>query len=235
MKSLHTYALLADGDYPAFPEIEKRLLAADTLLCCDGAARNLPDSRRPDAVVGDLDSLPAHLLEKFRNCTVRITEQETNDLSKCFRYLNGILAAQTEPEASVTLFGITGKREDHTLGNLSLLPDYARLLRDACVRGAIPPVKEFSAVSDFCTFVPLSDSAVWELPVGQSVSIFSFDPGLRLHAEGLAYPTDNVRFDRWWKATLNRTCTPTVRFEFSRPAPVLICLAGYRGPAPAWS
>ena len=46
---------------------------------------------------------------------VHVTEQETNDLNKAFRYClaNGW--------TDIVILGATGKREDHTLGNIGLL------------------------------------------------------------------------------------------------------------------
>ena len=48
----------------------------------------------------------------------RETEQETNDLSKAFRY------CLKRGWKKLFILGATGKREDHTMGNISLLSDY---------------------------------------------------------------------------------------------------------------
>ena len=41
---------------------------------------------------------------------------------------------------------------------------------------------------------------------------------------GLEYPTDDVIFDNWWKATLNKAVADTVRLEFNHPSMALIIL-----------
>ncbi len=50
--------LLANGDFPRHPVPLTILRRAGSLICCDGAAANLPAGIEPDAVVGDGDSLP---------------------------------------------------------------------------------------------------------------------------------------------------------------------------------
>jgi thiamine pyrophosphokinase len=59
---------------------------------------------------------------------------------------------------------------------------------------------------------------------GRRVSIFSPDNSLRIHSEGLEWPLDNVVFDNWWKATLNRACDDRVRLEFNHKSIALIIL-----------
>ena len=45
-----------------------------------------------------------------------------------------------------------------------------------------------------------------------------------LKAEGLMYPTDDVVFDNWWKATLNKTVQDNVRLGLSHRSIALIML-----------
>ena len=50
-------------------------------------------------------------------------DQEINDLTKSVRF------AHTQGYREVLILGATGLREDHTLGNISLLMDYAHLFK----------------------------------------------------------------------------------------------------------
>ena len=103
------------------------LESADAVVCCDSAADAFRRrfSREPDAVVGDCDSIKG----SFGNL-VRFSEQETNDLEKAVRYCRG--KGWRKP----VLLGATGRREDHTIGNvframslgLEIVSDYGRFI-----------------------------------------------------------------------------------------------------------
>lgn len=174
----------------------------------------------PDYVVGDMDSmLPstfAVLSAQGGTRFVKVDEQDDNDLTKAFR-----LALTLEP-THIHIIGATGKREDHTLANISLLADYAMELRR---NGLHEAAGSIDMVSDFGIFLTLLDSGTVPCRKGQEVSLFSFDPTLKLHAEGLQYPTDAVEFDTLWKATLNKTLGDSFSLELSHPAPVMVYLA----------
>ena len=54
--------------------------------------------------------------------------------------------------------------------------------------------------------------------------IFTPDNSLKIRSKGLEYPTDEVVFDNWWKATLNKSVDDTVRLELSHRSIALIIL-----------
>lgn len=78
--------------------------------------------------------------------------------------------------------------------------------------------------TDYGCFVPVLDSCRLSLAPGQPLSIFSFDPSVRIASTGLEFPTDGVTFDMWWKATLNRVMDGPVELRMSRPAKALLYL-----------
>ena len=79
-------------------------------------------------------------------------------------------------------------------------------------------------VSDNGTIFPINDTIEFECGPGRSVSIFTPDNSLKIRSEGLEYPTDDVVFDNWWKATLNRSIADNVRLELSHRSMALIIL-----------
>ena len=79
-------------------------------------------------------------------------------------------------------------------------------------------------VSDNGTIFPINDTIEFECGPGRSVSIFSPDNSLRIKSKGLEYPTDEVIFDNWWKATLNRSTEDNVKLELSHKSIALIML-----------
>ena len=80
------------------------------------------------------------------------------------------------------------------------------------------------AVSDDCTAFPITDTIEIDCGEGRQMSIFSPDNTLRIKSEGLMYSTEDVVFDNWWKATLNKTSQDRVRLEFNHPSMALIIM-----------
>lgn len=165
----------------------------------------------PNYIVGDMDSLSKDLMLKYRSIIFRDSCQETNDLTKAVKFTGSLLE---RGEYRVSILGATGKREDHTLGNISLLPSFEEIL----------PNMEIRMVTDHGEFRVIRDSCSLNVGKNRSISIFSFDNTLKIESAGLEYPTDNVIFDLWWKATLNKSISDKITLKFSHPAKALIFL-----------
>ena len=217
-----TAVIVGNGQFPKKEYPLYLLESADCVVCCDGAldtylrhfrGRNL---RRPDVVIGDMDSLSEKTAERFRDIAVKIDEQETNDQSKAFHYI-----LEHFPDVdTVHILGATGKREDHTIGNLSLLMEYAReMRRQDCGRTVSVDI-----VSDWSTAFAITDSCTLDVGEGRSVSIICPDNSLNIKSEGLVWPTDNVVFDNLWQTTLNRASADRISLTFSHPSIALIIL-----------
>lgn len=215
-----TAVILAAGAFPTKPYPLYLLQSADIVVCCDSAfakyLRRMPrifgGERLPDVVIGDMDSLSASLRSAYQDIIVHETEQDHNDQTKAVRYILGHYPDVRE----IHILGSTGLRADHTIGNLSLLMEYPRMFGTADVA--------IDAVSDYGTAFALTDSAELHVGAGRRFSLFSPDNGLRIRSEGLQWPTDDVVFDNWWKATLNRTTADIVRLTFSHPSRALVIL-----------
>lgn len=213
MHNMTSIAILCDGLFPSEPYPLYLLDSAPGVVCCDGALSKLlahNPSARPLAVVGDLDSLSEELRAQYSALIVRESEQDDNDLTKAMRWV-----LRTHPEVSeIVILGATGLREDHTIGNLGLLMEYTRLFD---LDG-----RKVSMVSDFGTAFAITDTCDLHLGEGRRFSLFSADNTLRISSEGLQWPTDEVVFDAWWKATLNRTVSPIVSLRFNHPSSALV-------------
>jgi thiamine pyrophosphokinase len=194
-----SYLLLADGNFPTHPKAIACLQKAETIVCCDGAAQKLLDfGREPDFIVGDFDSVTQSLQHRFHNRLIHIPDQETNDLTKGFRF------CLKQGATHITILGATGLREDHTLGNISLLMDYAQLL---------PSV---NMMTDFGTFIVLHHSGEIESYVGQQISLFSIKPTLRITSTNLKYPLIDLPLANWWQGTLNESLSTHFCLNFSQ-------------------
>ena len=178
--------ILANGLFPTHAAPLKALKSAKNLVCCDGAANALVDHAEfsPVAVVGDGDSLSEAARNKFAHCLVTSACQETNDLTKAFRY------CLEKGWKDIVILGGTGKREDHTLGNLSRLADFSREAH-VCM------------ITDTCLITPVSKAVILPVVPGQPVSFIAVEPGVRLSVDGVKYPVQNLKLTRWSTATLN--------------------------------
>ena len=168
--------ILAHGDFPQ-EEIPLELLRRAPFVCaCDGAVNHYPQA---DVIVGDGDSVP----EDLRNRLIQIDEQEDNDLTKATRY------CLSKGMRRIIYLGATGQREDHTLGNISLIVRYALELD-------VEPL----LATDYGWFVVAEEESEFASFKGQQVSIFNMGC-TTLASEELrwqAYP-----YRQLWQGTLN--------------------------------
>lgn len=217
-----TVVIICDGRFPKSEYPRYLIRTADFIICCDGALQKFlrasvsifGEKRLPDVVVGDMDSLSPALRRRYSDIIVQIDEQEHNDQTKAFRW-----ALENVPGISqIYILGATGEREDHTIGNVSLLMEYARTYD---LEGMGIGVE---MISDHATIFAATDTFEMDCGEGRRVSIFSPDNSLRIRSEGLEWPTDEVIFDNWWKATLNRASQDHVRLEFSHRSIALIMM-----------
>ena len=214
--------ILCDGVFPKTEYPRYLIRTADFIICCDGALvkflRNstaiFGEQRLPDLVIGDMDTLSGQMQRKYKDIIVKEDEQEHNDQTKAVRWaMNNISNLE-----HIYILGATGKRVDHTIGNTSLLMEYTRMF-DLEKMGI-----NIEMVSDSGTAFAINDTMEMDCGIGRQVSIFSPDNTLKIRSAGLEYPTDDVVFDNWWKATLNRASQDTVRLEFSHRSIALVML-----------
>jgi thiamine pyrophosphokinase len=190
--------ILANGTFPVHPVPLSRLREADMIVCCDGAAEKLvANGFEPSIIIGDLDSVSPDLKERYREILVQDSDQETNDLTKA---VNWCIAAGI---GEVAIVGATGIREDHTLGNISLLADYSRRI-DAVM------------LTDTGSFRVYDSSVTIDSYPGQQISIFSIDPTLKVTSTGLKYPLKNLTLQSWWRGTLNEASGNQFKLEFEK-------------------
>ena len=181
------------GDFPKSEFVLGMLTRCKNVVCCDGAAnRYMEEMGVPWRIVGDCDSLSAECVEMYGHIIRQIAEQDTNDQTKAVTYLS------ERGFRRIAILGATGKREDHALGNISLLIEYARRGLDVRI------------YSDFGVFVPMRDEIIIETEVRQQVSVFNFGADC-IRAEGLRYPLYD--FKQWWQGTLNEATGTEVRIE----------------------
>lgn len=181
--------ILANGDYPTAPLPLQLLQQASYVACCDGGANEyIAKGYLPHIIIGDGDSLCDEYRQRYASLIHHNPDQETNDQTKAVQYLHA------QGKHRIAIVGATGKREDHTIGNISLLIEYMRMGCDV------------RSYTDYGVFIPCQGTCTFDCHPGQQVSIFNFT-AKGLKSTGLAYPLYD--FTTWWQGTLNR-CTGDV-------------------------
>ncbi|MEA4900137.1 thiamine diphosphokinase [Desulfitobacterium sp.] len=180
-------AVLANGQWDAeWGRLE--LARFDYLICADGGGNSaLLTGRIPDVLIGDLDSITPENLELCRRNDVLIQqyprEKDETDLELALEYaLNMLGTKMSSPNASsremssLWLYGATGGRVDHLLGNLALL---LKFLNRGCCIHIKDPLHEIYMIRGRET---LKGRA------GQELSIIPVTEKIRVTTDGLFYP-----------------------------------------------
>lgn len=168
--------IVANGEFPTHSIPLEVLHNAKHIVACDGAIRHVPQA---EAVIGDGDSVPNEYHERL----IQVEEQEDNDLTKATRY------CIERGWRKIAYIGTTGMREDHTLGNISLLMRY---FREFGIEGIM--------FTDHGFFTPMKGDHTFRSFAGQQVSIFNFGC-TDIHSEGLRW--NSYAYEQWWQGTLN--------------------------------
>ncbi len=170
--------VLADGECPSHPVPMAVLRQATHVVACDGAIIHVPLA---EIVVGDGDSVPV----QYRERLVQVDEQEDNDLTKATRY------CLSRGGRRLAYLRATGLREDHTLGNISLLMRY---YCEMDIDGVM--------YTNYGFFTPDKGDRTFPSVAGRQVSIFNFGC-TAIASEGLKW--NSYAYQEWWQGTLNES------------------------------
>lgn len=163
--------LVGAGDVSAGDVDLVRVYGSKVVAADGGAVHCLEAGITPDAVFGDLDSLPEAVRRALPTDRLhRIDEQETTDFDKCLRSIEAPL---------VLAVGFAAPRLDHTLA-----------VFNALVRRADTPVIVVGA-ADLVFHAPPRLSL--DLPEGSRLSLFPFAPVIG-RSEGLLWPIESLAF-----------------------------------------
>jgi thiamine pyrophosphokinase len=195
--------ILANGAFPTHEIPLRELKESKYVVCCDGAINNLVEAKmEPYAIVGDLDSLDPDLKWKYRDIIHHFSNQDNNDLTKA---VNWCLENNFN---EVVIIGATGKRDDHMIGNIFLLPLYAKKIK-------------VKMLTSYGVFTPITRSKNFESFTRQQVSIFSPNRDTLITTANLRYALTNDKLEMMWQGTLNESMGDSFRIEFEG-GPVII-------------
>lgn len=183
MKREYDALVIGNGEFPHNPHVLQLMKEIPYVVCCDGGANEyIHHGGLPNIIIGDGDSLSEKNKHLYSELILRIDDQETNDQTKAVNWL------LEQGKKNIAIVGACGKREDHTLGNISLLMLYQRM--GANVR----------SYTNYGIFIPCKGTQTFSGYTGQQVSIINFS-AKEMYAEGLRYPIYD--FTEWWQGTLN--------------------------------
>lgn len=185
--------ILAAGDFPSHPIPLKALQEADFVVCCDSAYETIRNEKlgiRNYVVVGDGDSLSETDKTALGDRWIHVAEQDYNDLHKAMAW-----AARRFQDSSFKfqILGATGKREDHTLGNIAYLVTFAEEY----------PGIDLEMLTNHGRLQALRGEHTFDCFPRQQISLFTPDPATAVTATGLRWPLDNFHARLWWQASLN--------------------------------
>lgn len=193
--------ILAAGDFPKRGgEAWNQLAAARFVVACDSAAIGYKRrfGRWPDVVIGDMDSLVGRYDRKPVKI-IKDSDQETNDLEKA------IVWCRKNAHRDIVIVGASGKREDHTIGNVFRSLHY-----------------KVRIITENGVFYPVEGAKRFKSREGAGVSIFAVHPLTEMTSKGLKWPLDGVKFDTLFRATLNRASGKSFSVTASHPVSVFI-------------
>ena len=204
MKRENKIVILANGLFPTARQGLDLLKAAELLICCDGAADKLIGfGLSPHVIIGDMDSVSDEVREQYASIMIHSDEQESNDLTKAVHY------CIEKGYPSVFILGATGLREDHTLGNISLMVEYF-------------PRIDVWIISDYGMFSMVRSGEHVHSYAGEKISIFSIDNTTRITSNGLKYPLNDLQLSNWYRATLNEAAADSFTLQFESDRPLIV-------------
>ena len=190
-------SIIANGSFPCHKIPLDILKQSNTIIACDGAANMLDYKKyKIDYIIGDLDSIEKSTLNKHKSKIINKHEQTNNDLRKAMilLYNNNI--------KEFSILGATGKREDHTIGNIfSIYELYDDL--------------NATIFTDNGSFKCINSSTKIESFKGQQVSLFSNDKTITINSNGLKYNYRSECISSLFYGTLNESMNNIFSLDIS--------------------
>ena len=162
---------------------KKHKLKDDLIICADGGANHLYKTDiLPDMIVGDLDSLNDQAVRYYKEKDVLFHKFPAKK-DKTDTELAVDFALKRNP-SELILFGSTGSRLDHTLGNIMLL---YKLLKKNIRARIIDKTNEIYIMDKHIEITKQKDTFVSFIPL--------FDKCMGVTMKGFKYPTVDLDFD----------------------------------------
>lgn len=180
--------IIANGQFPNDDCLVNIVKNTKHIIVCDGALHHLiAKNIEPHFIIGDCDSIDSLLWKKYYHKIIHLKEQESNDLTKA------LFLAKGKNLNNIIILGATGLREDHTLGNISILAQH------------VHHFKNIKMISDYGVFTAHDHHIILKTIPHQQISFFSFNSITTITCEQLKWQLHDFKMEFWNHATLNET------------------------------
>jgi thiamine pyrophosphokinase len=168
MKVSKKIVVILNGQMPKNENLIKQIKSSDYIIAVDGSGNTLIDLNIiPDVIIGDFDSINSLNDEAIE--FVETKDQSKTDFRKTLEWCidKNIL--------EISIFGISGKSDDHFLGNYYTLNDFGSTI-------------QWRAFTDFSIISPCKGMKKFESFKGQKVSLFCMKGSSIISSKNLEYP-----------------------------------------------
>ncbi len=190
-------AVVINGEFPTNTEIINKIESAEIIIAIDGATNSLIDCGiTPTISIGDFDSIKPSYKDKVSQI-VHAEDQNKTDLEKTLDWCidNNYL--------SLCIFGISGKSEDHFLGNFFAINEYCDTI-------------DCTIYTDYSIITPCIGKTLFDSFKGEIVSIISFESNNKVTSTNLAYPLDTYKLHPSARAIRNKSLGDSFTIESSK-------------------
>jgi len=190
-------AVVINGEFPTNTEIINKIESAEIIIAIDGATNSLIDCGiTPTISIGDFDSIKPSYKDKVSQI-VHAEDQNKTDLEKTLDWCidNNYL--------SLCIFGISGKSEDHFLGNFFAINEYCDTI-------------DCTIYTDYSIITPCIGKTLFHSFKGEIVSIISFESNNKVTSTNLEYPLDTYKLHPSARAIRNKSLGDSFTIESSK-------------------
>lgn len=116
--------IIANGEIPHKNIVRKLIKEHDLIICADGGANIARKLKiKPNLIIGDFDSVKPESLKYYAEVKKIVKKaQNSTDLEKAIEY------CIKKKIKKITVIGASGKRTDHTIGNLGCFKKYKKFI-----------------------------------------------------------------------------------------------------------
>ena len=173
--------VISSGTIKDYDRLNIAIKENDFIICADGGMNHIMEvGKSPDLVIGDLDSINQNSLNYIEENKIPIqkfpTIKDDTDTGIALEYLI------EKGFKEITLMGVTGTRQDHTLAKIFLL-DY---IHGKNIKGKIIDDNNIIyLVDDYLRLEYMNNSFVSVIPITET--------GIEVSLSGFFYNLDNIK------------------------------------------
>ena len=183
MKKHKNIAVVLNGQMPKEKNLINQIQSADYIIAVDGSGNTLINLNIiPDVIIGDFDSINSINDKNIE--FVKTEDQSKTDFRKTLEWCikKNIL--------EISIYGISGKSDDHFLGNYYTLNDFGTTIK-------------WTGYTDFSFINPCKGTKEFESFSGQKVSLFCMTGESIINSKNLEYPLKSYHLKPSDKAVRN--------------------------------